>query len=60
MERKVGEVFTYNGKTYQVVESIRCNGCAFNRSVKCSTIREPLDSCDSIKRKKQCKQIAIY
>ena len=51
MERKVGEVFTYNGKTYQVVESIRCNGCAFNRSVKCSTIREPLGSCDSIKRK---------
>ncbi len=33
MERKVGEVFTYNGKTYEVVESIRCNGCAFNRSV---------------------------
>lgn len=51
MERKVGEVFTYNGKTYQVVESIRCNGCAFNRSVKCSTIREPLGSCDSIRRK---------
>ena len=51
MERKVGERFTYKGKTYQVVESIRCNGCAFNRSVKCSTIREPLGSCDSIKRK---------
>ena len=51
MERKIGEVFTYNGKTYQVVESIRCDGCAFNRSAKCSTIREPLGSCDSIKRK---------
>lgn len=51
MERKVGEVFQYEGKTYQVVESIRCDGCAFNRSVKCSTIREPLGSCDSIKRK---------
>lgn len=47
MERKVGEVFTYNGKTYQVVESIRCNGCAF----KCSTIREPLGSCGPIRRK---------
>lgn len=51
MERKIGEIFTYKGKTYQVVESIRCDGCAFNRSVKCSTIREPLGSCDSIKRK---------
>lgn len=48
MERKIGEIFTYKGKTYQVVESIRC---AFNRSVKCSTIRELLGSCDSIKRK---------
>lgn len=51
MERKVGEVFQYEGNTYQVVESIRCDGCAFNRSAKCSTIREPLGSCDSIKRK---------
>lgn len=51
MERKIGEIFQYEGKTYQVVESIRCDGCAFNRSVKCSTIREPLGSCDSIKRK---------
>lgn len=54
MERKIGEIFTYKGKTYQVVESIRCGGCAFNRSVKCSTsstIRELLGSCDSIKRK---------
>ena len=51
MERKIGEVFQYEGKTYQVVESIRCDGCAFNRSTRCSTIREPLGSCDSIRRK---------
>ena len=51
MERKIGEVFQYEGKTYQVVESIRCDGCAFNRSTKCSTIREPLGSCDPIRRK---------
>lgn len=53
MERKLGEIFQYKGKTYQVTESIRCDGCAFNRSVKCSTsstIRELLGSCDSIKR----------
>lgn len=24
MERKIGEVFTYDGKTYQVVKSILC------------------------------------
>lgn len=32
MERKIGEVFTYNGKTYQVVKvdfCIGCAGCAF-------------------------------
>lgn len=29
MERKVGEVFTYNGKTYQVVKSNTCKNCAF-------------------------------
>lgn len=51
MERKIGEIFTYDGKTYQVAESVRCKGCAFTRSVKCSTIRELLGSCDSIKRK---------
>ena len=29
MERKVGEVFTCEGKTYQVVESAGCAKCAF-------------------------------
>ena len=29
MERKIGEIFTYKGKTYQVVESITCKNCAF-------------------------------
>lgn len=29
MERKVGEVFTYNGKTYQVVKANMCKNCAF-------------------------------
>lgn len=35
MERKIGEVFTYNGKTYQVVEveiAEECKGCAFEFS----------------------------
>lgn len=51
MERKLGEVFTYKGKTYQVVESIRCDGCAFNRSVKCSSYRTSLlGNCSPIHR----------
>ena len=29
MERKIGEVFTYNGKTYQVIETNACKDCAF-------------------------------
>ena len=29
MERKVGEIFTYNGKTYQVIEINACKDCAF-------------------------------
>ena len=29
MERKLGKIFTYNGKIYQVVKSIACTHCAF-------------------------------
>lgn len=29
MERKVGEIFTYKGKTYQVIETNACRDCAF-------------------------------
>lgn len=29
MERKVGEIFIYNGKLYQVVKSSGCIGCDF-------------------------------
>ena len=29
MERKIGEIFIYKDKTYQVVESITCKNCAF-------------------------------
>ena len=40
MERKVGEVFTYKGKTYQVVEveiDTECKGCAFKFSSCCTS-----------------------
>jgi hypothetical protein len=38
MERKVGEVFTYNGKTYQVVESNMCKDCAFFNT-RCNSVQ---------------------
>ena len=50
MERKVGEVFTYNGKTYQVVEveiDEECKGCAFEFSSCCSSL---LGDCSPIYR----------
>ena len=47
MERKIGEIFTYKGKTYQIVKATYgCRGCAFykqtcvgiNKIEKCFTI----------------------
>ena len=41
MERKVGEIFTYNGKTYKVVEveiDEECKGCAFEFSSCCMSL----------------------
>lgn len=44
MERKLGEVFTYNSKTYQVVKSDICMDCAF-RENECSIIRSRIGLC---------------
>lgn len=44
MERKLGEIFTYNGKTYQVVKSDICMDCAF-RENECSIIRSRIGLC---------------
>lgn len=50
MERKVGEVFTYNGKTYRVAESrMGCTGCAFNYTV-CIIHKPFLGSCSYLSR----------
>ena len=32
MERKIGEIFEYNGEWYQCVKGNICNGCSFNES----------------------------
>ena len=47
MERKVGEIFTYGDKRYQVVKvdiGIGCKGCAFETS-GCSTYKSFLGHC---------------
>lgn len=37
MERKLGEIFTYKGKTYQVIENTLCKNCAFTGK-KCGSL----------------------
>ena len=44
MERKIGEVFTYNGKTYQVIEINACKDCAFNIRL-CEALKSITGTC---------------
>lgn len=46
MERKLGEVFTYNGKTYKVVKSNMCRDCAFKDRI-CNIIKLYIGPCTS-------------
>lgn len=46
MERKIGEIFTYNGKIYQVVKSDICANCAFIKN-DCSILRSRIGLCVS-------------
>lgn len=46
MERKIGEIFTYNGKMYQVAKSDICENCAF-RENDCSILRLRIGLCIS-------------
>ena len=50
MERKIGEVFTYNGKTYQVVKDNTCKGCAFMKNGHCFSISKLLGLCSYTSR----------
>ena len=50
MERKIGEVFIYNDKLYQVVESTKCDDCAFMKSADCNPGSEILGNCSFITR----------
>ena len=41
MERKLGEIFTYKGKTYQVAKStVLCERCAFLKIVSVISLKQ--------------------
>ena len=46
MERKIGEIFTYKDKTYQVVKSTTCIDCAFRKG-ECSLLKAYIGQCAS-------------
>ena len=63
MERKIGEIFTYNGKTYKVVSSLgTCKDCDLYNGTTC--LDEPLKSkrgnCSCRKDKKYVIFIELY
>ena len=49
MERKIGEIFTCDGKTYQVVKGITCVGCCILHD-HCFSIKESLGPCVDVSR----------
>ena len=49
MERKIGEIFTCDGKTYQVVKGITCDDCCILHD-HCFSIRESLGLCTDVSR----------
>lgn len=49
MERKIGEIFTYNGKLYQAAESYSCKNCAFSGKL-CGSLLLITGNCISDKR----------
>ena len=50
MERKIGEIFEYNGEWYQCVEGAGCYQCAFNRAENTCTADNPHCTCRSDKK----------
>ena len=49
MERKIGEIFTCDGKTYQVVKGDACDGCCILHD-HCFSIKESLGPCVDVSR----------
>ena len=44
MERKIGETFEYQGKTYKVAEFDACRNCAFG-NINCTSLRSITGNC---------------
>lgn len=44
MDREIGEIFTYKGKTYQVVKDIICENCSFTYPA-CDYLKNILGNC---------------
>ena len=56
MERKIGEIFTYKGKTYKILKATYgCRGCAFYRQT-CAGINK-IEKCFTIYRKDKASVI---
>ena len=55
MERKIGEIFEYNGEWYQCLEEKYCNGCVF-RGAKCDDVRKILGNC-SVRNRSDKKSV---
>ena len=47
MERKIGEIFEYNGEWYQCIVEDSCKNCAFNKR-KCYTFIKNEDEIDNV------------
>lgn len=50
MERKVGEIFEYNGEWYQCMEGTGCYRCAFNYDGNTCIVDNPYCICRSDKK----------
>ena len=53
MERKIGEIFEYNGEWHQCIVGNGCENCAFNER-KCYTVvdnGDPIGDCCADRRK---------
>lgn len=56
MDREIGEIFTYKGKTYQVVKDIICENCSFTYPA-CYYLKNILGNCCNAARTDETRVI---
>ena len=56
MERKIGEIFEYEGKKLQVIEDPfdTCDGCYFDKEKNCRDLLDIRGKCGSFEREDKC------